>query len=160
VDNLSWKVEDSELKLAMHLMVSMFAVMEDGETQYFEQAEDVEKSVPLKEPPGHILLDPAAGVLSCAYSIVGDKIDIRCEILVRGCVYYPVSTNAIAEVAVDENKPKQKEHNKLYIYYADEGESIWNIAKQYNTSAGAIWDENSASGDILPQKTMLLIPIV
>ena len=160
VDNLSWKVEEKELKLAMRLMVSMFAVMEDGETQYFEQSDDVEKSVPLKDPPVHIHLDPSAGILSCAYSIVGDKIDIRCEVLVKGCVYYPVSVNAIAEVAVDENKPKPKEYNKIYIYYADEGESIWNIAKQYNTSAGAIWEENNATDDVLPQKSMLLIPIV
>ena len=144
----------------MRLMISMFAVMEDGETHYFEQAEDIEKAIPLKDPPGAVSLDPSADILSCAYSIIGDKIDIRCEVIIKGCVYYPISSNAIAEIAVDETKPKQKEKNKLYIYYADEGESIWDIAKQYNTSASAIWDENSASEDILPKKAMLMIPIV
>jgi hypothetical protein len=160
VDNLAWKFEQGELKLTIRLMISMFAAMADGEALYFEQGEEVEKSVPLKDAPETIHFDPAADVVSCAYSIVGDKIDIRCEVAVKGCVYYPLSTNSIADVAVDEGKPKTKEHNKLYIYYADEGESIWNIAKQYNTSASAIWEENNATDDLLPQKAMLLIPIV
>ena len=161
VDNLSWKAEGTELTINMRLTVSIFASMEDGESLYFEQSEELSKGIPLGDGADGISFDPSADVLSCAYNIVGnEKIDLRCEVVVRGGIYRHLVTNSIIEISVDENKPKIKVQNKLYIYYADEGESIWSIAKRYNTSATAVWEENSASDDILPSKTMLLIPIV
>lgn len=161
VDGLNWKAEANDLKMSMRLTIGMFTSMENGEALYFEQSEDIDKDVPLHYNAENVHFDPSADVLSCAYNIVGnEKIDLRCEIAVRGSVYRGMTADSISEIAVDENKPKVKEQNKLYIYYADEGESIWNIAKQYNTSATAVWEENSATHDILPEKAMLLIPIV
>jgi len=161
VDNLSWKAEGSELTINMRLTIGMFTSMEDGESLYFEQSDELSKSVSLGFSADGVSFDPSADVLSCAYNIVGnEKIDLRCEVVVRGGIYRHLSTNSIVEIAVDENKPKLKVQNKLFIYYADAGESIWSIAKRYNTSATAVWEENSASDDILPAKTMLLIPIV
>lgn len=161
VDHLAWKCEQRELHLSLRLTVSMFTIMEDGEALYFEQTEEVEKTVALQNPIDNVHFDPAADIISCTYNIVGtEKIDIRCEILVKGCVYRPVSSSSIVEISIDENAEKVKERNKLYIYYADEGESIWDIAKRYNTSATAIWEENAANEDILPAKAMLLIPIL
>ncbi len=161
VDNLTWKCENKELKLSMRLTVSMFASMEDGEALYFEQSEEVEKICAMQNPLDDVHFDPSAEIMSCSYNLVGtEKIDIRCEVLIKGCLYQPIGCNSIADIAIDETKAKTKEQNKLYIYYADEGESIWNIAKRYNTSASAIWEENSATDDILPGKAMLLIPIV
>ena len=48
----------------------------------------------------------------------------------------------------------------LKIYYADEGEGVWDIAKRYNTSVEAIMEENELEGEVLEQRGMLLIPIV
>jgi hypothetical protein len=161
VDNLIVKAEAGELKITMRLTVGMFACMQDGDALYFEQSEDVAKNIPAGYDTEGVHIDPSADVLSCAYNIVGgEKIDLRCEVIVRGQIYRQFTTDSIAEISIDENKPKAKEQNKLYIYYADEGESIWSIAKRYNTSATAVWEENSATDDILPEKAMLLIPIV
>lgn len=161
VDNLTWKYEEKALSLALRLTVSMFAQMVDGEAQYFEQSSDMEQTVAIQAGDETILFDPTSDILSSAYNLVGkEKIDIRCEVLIKGCVNCTVKSNALGEISVDETKPKVKESNKLYIYYADEGESIWSIAKHYNTSANAIWEENAVDNDILPGKAMLLIPIV
>ena len=161
VENMSWRQEDDAIGLALRLTVSMFAKMTDGQCLYFEQASDIEQSVALEADSGDIAFEPSADVFSSTYSLVGkEKIDIRCEVMVRGCVYCTIKHNAIGEITVDDSKVKRKETNKLYIYYADKGESIWDIAKHYNTSANAIWEENSGTQDLLPQKQMLLIPIV
>jgi len=161
VENMSWRQEDDAIGLALRLTVSMFAKMTDGQCLYFEQSSDIEQSVALEADSGDITFEPSADVFSSTYSLVGkEKIDIRCEVMVRGCVYCTIKHNAIGEITVDDSKVKRKETNKLYIYYADKGESIWDIAKHYNTSANAIWEENSGTQDLLPQKQMLLIPIV
>ena len=48
----------------------------------------------------------------------------------------------------------------LRIYYAQPGEDVWEIAKQCRTSMDAVMEENGLDSEILPQKTMLLIPMV
>lgn len=161
VEELNWKQDSGEIGIGFKLNVSMFAIMQDGEVLYFEQASDAEHSIPAHGGNTNLQFEPSADVLSCAYSLMGtEKIELRCEVSIRGCMLSEVKTSSLGEITVDENKPKEKIKNKLYIYYADQGESIWSIAKAYNTSAAAIWEENTATADILPDKTMLLIPIV
>lgn len=161
VDGLTWKYEAGNLQLTLKVCVSMFARMEDGEVLYFEQISEAEHSIAVAECGHTVQFEPSADVLSCAYSLVGkERIDVRCEVLMRGSVLCEVRCSSLGEITVNEEKPKARVGDKLYIYYADEGESIWNIAKHYNTSAGAIWEENSVEDDILPGKAMLLIPIV
>lgn len=161
VDSLSWKYEMGTAQTFLKMTVSMFARMEGGECQYFEQQSDFEHQIAVRGACPGILFDPTADILSSAYNLVGkEKIDIRCEVAIRGCMMCAVQCNSLDEISVDENAPKSKESNKLYLYYAEKGESIWNIAKAYNTSAAAIWEENAASDDTLPDKAMLLIPIV
>lgn len=161
VDALNWKYEDGAIGASLRLTVSMFAQMENGERLYFEQPSEMEQVLPAQGNGDFIQFEPTADVLSSTYNLVGrERIDMRCEVLLKGCVYCTVKQNSIGEITVDESKAKVKEQNKLYIYYADEGENVWDIAKRYNTSPGAIWEENQLEDDALPQKAMLLIPIV
>ena len=37
---------------------------------------------------------------------------------------------------------------------------MWEIAKRYNTSMAAVMEENGLEGANVPQRSMLLIPIV
>ncbi len=161
VDNVSHKQVEGGLEVTLRLTVSMFARMQDGSNMYFEQSTDLLQQIPVDTTCPELIFEPSADILSSSYTMVGrDKIDIRCEVLVRGCVYCSIKQNAIADITVDEQKEKQKDPSKLIIYYADPGESVWDIAKHYNTSANAIWEENAVEQDILSDKKMLLIPIV
>ena len=86
---------------------------------------------------------------------------MRSEILIQGCVYCMVHKNGICEIAVDETKEKPRDKScALTIYYADQGESIWDIAKKYNTSIQSVIEENALESDILQQRKMLLIPML
>ena len=68
--------------------------------------------------------------------------------------------SAISAITADESCPKKRgEDCGLCIYYADQKESVWNIAKKYNSSVSGIREENGLEHDILPQRTMLLIPM-
>lgn len=39
-------------------------------------------------------------------------------------------------------------------------ENIWSIAKRYNTSLSAVMEENGLEEEILPEKQIVLIPMI
>ena len=161
VDSITWKQQADALLVDFNLTISLFARMENRECLYFEQPSQFTHTIPLSAACDDLTFEPTSDVLSSSYSLVGkEKIDLRCEVMIKGCVYCTIKRQSIANITLDESKQKQKEQNKLYIYFADPGESIWEIAKRYNTSPTAIWEENSIKEDALLEKCMLLIPIV
>jgi hypothetical protein len=72
------------------------------------------------------------------------------------------SIEVIKEIVINEEVPKNRDTEyALKLYYAEENEDVWNIAKRYNTSAAAIITENDMeTDDTITTPTMLLIPIV
>ena len=163
VEAMNWKQNQESLVVTLRMTVCMFARTENGEgVSYFEQANDLVQNIPVACPDnGKIIFEPNAHVISCGYSLSGeDKIEIRCEINLRGCIYCTFAQPTICEINVDEASPRQREKNRLFLYYADPDESVWDIAKRYNTSANAIWEENDIQNDILSARRMLLIPLV
>ena len=45
------------------------------------------------------------------------------------------------------------------IYYASDGEKIWDIARKYYTSVNAIKSENDIEEDVIQTDGMILIPL-
>ena len=46
----------------------------------------------------------------------------------------------------------------MRLYYADAGESVWDIARRCHTSPDAVREENDLRDEVLLAKTVLLIP--
>ena len=90
-----------------------------------------------------------------------DKAEVRCDLQLSFCRNKTSKRNIVCEMEIDENSPKkQKAENALTIYYADKNESVWNIAKRYNTSITAVLEQNGLAGDTLDDRSMLLIPMI
>ena len=69
------------------------------------------------------------------------------------------ATNAVAkEDAADVTIKCTGEYS--FEYYAESGESVWDIAKKYNTAASSVAAENELEQEIISAPCMLLIPIV
>ena len=64
----------------------------------------------------------------------------------------------IFEVAGE--KEKNGDDSALTIYYADESEDIWDIAKRFNTSVQAVMEENGLEDERVRRRGMILIPIL
>ena len=161
IESVTYRQDEGELLLDLKLNVCLFARMENKECFYFEHPTELTHRIALSQECFDVQFDPTCDLISSSYSLVGkDKIDMRFEVVVRGSIYCNVKSDAITDITVDQEQAKTKEQNKLYIYYADSGESVWSIAKHYNTAASAIWEENNIEDDMLEQGRMLLIPIV
>lgn len=72
-----------------------------------------------------------------------------------------IPVSFITGIKVDETREKKRENQSaMTIYYADAGENIWSIAKRYNTSLSAVMEENGLEEEILPEKQIVLIPMI
>ena len=163
IESANWKYSGGELIISVRLLTSMFARMaQDNSVMYFEQMEELEQRIAVPTPPGStIQFEPSCDIISFSHSSAGqERLDIRCDISIRGRVYCLFTHPSVSDIEIDETAPRQKENGKLYLYFAEKDDSIWDIAKRYNTSANAVWEENGIESDILPERRMLLIPIV
>ncbi len=165
----SWvKVKDvqchqEEDGLRLHAAVALSALVIDGEGEYqlLEESLQAEHSIPLSTGEKGLLFDLQLRPVSVeAVLNSSGQPELRGQLLLSGCLYSMERKTALAGLTLDETvPPPQKGDCALCIYYADSQESIWDIGKKYNSSVGGILEENGLDHDILPQRTMLLIPI-
>lgn len=104
--------------------------------------------------------EPRVKVLSVNAGLTGpNRVDARAECEVNALIMGTETGNSVSDMAVDEEKPAESAPARtLTLYFADEGESLWNIAKRYRTPVEAVKRENDLEDDTLPARSMLLIP--
>ncbi len=103
-----------------------------------------------------------AQIRSMSYHLTGDhKIDLRIELLVFIKAVQLIHQPVVVNMTLDESRATSKaEQAALTLYFADEGEQIWDIAKRYHTSVAAILEENDLDAEIMKQGGMILIPLI
>lgn len=102
-----------------------------------------------------------ASVSSLSYRLSDNNtIEIRSEI--RYCITLTdtETCNNITSVTADEENKIKKNTCALTLYYAEKGEKLWDIAKEYSTAMQKLIEENSLENDVLDSSKMLLIPTV
>ncbi len=99
---------------------------------------------------------------NCTFTIASsDTIEIKAELFICGYVKELDSRKLITKINVNEDSIKSKENcYAVKLYYAEQNEDIWEIAKKFSTSVSAIAQENELSDSTRLQRGMLLIPIL
>ena len=145
------------------LTISMLAKMEDGQLYYFDKVLEVNHKFPCEVEGA--ALEARISCQSCTWSASGnDALELRCQLELTGSLSCPVRAVLLEDIEVDEKKPKEDAAAPgLYLYLADSGETLWDIAKRYNTNIDKITEENpeedytqvrpihAASGRSLPE---------
>lgn len=154
------KVENNELVVSGTIRTCMLAEQGDGETACVERTGDLEYRARVDNPGENISVNCDALVKDTQYSVIGkDKIEVRSTLFFNVGIFSVGRENVLTEIAVNEKSEKKTEDNAaLIIYFAEENESVWDIAKRYNTSAKMIANSNDLSGEIVENQCMLLIP--
>ena len=99
-------------------------------------------------------------VLSCGYNFTSDNTaEVKAEIALRGWITDYDTVEAITEITLDEESVSEKhDDSALRLYFADKGETLWEISKKYGAVISRVIEENELDSDVLSQKRMLLIP--
>lgn len=133
----------------------------DGFPVMIESDGIFEHSIDCSDFNDNIYFEPKISVLNYNYTMVNEfSVEINAEILIEGEITEKLSKKIITDINIKEDRKKLFDSNcALKLYYAEENEDIWEIAKRNSTSVQAILEENDICTEKLTSKGMLLIPI-
>lgn len=133
----------------------------DGKPVYMESDVPFEHTMKVDEMSESNYAEPTAEVATTSYNMMNTNVvEAKADVRIGGIVNDTVSCKIMSGLEVDENEMKQKEGDyALKLYFADEGEDVWEIAKKYSTSMDAILEENDLMGESKVKKGMVLIPM-
>lgn len=152
--------ENGQISYKGKVNLCVLALNADNKPFYFERLVDFEYSRPYSNASDRLRCSARVFVAGISYRITGSGIDVKVELKLGADIYRQVSVKIITDATADDTKPRAQDKSAaLSIYYADAGESLWNIAREYCTSAEAIKLENELTGDFVENRGMLLIPM-
>ncbi len=149
--------ENGVSRINGRMLIYLLAKDGSGNVSFFERPADFSLEY---EDDGCTNVSSDLAVSKVDYSMAGSgQVEIRVQLNVTRRCFASDSLVAVSSVQVDENAAYPAEKAALKIYFANSGESVWEVAKACRTSVDAIIQENNLSGDVLAKDTMLLIPL-
>ena len=147
--------ENGRTILDGRLIIFMLAKDAGGAVSFYERPSDF--NVEFEDNTENASVD--INVLGVEYTTGASGLDIQTELSVTRRCYSVAAVNVVSEVAADETAAFPDQAAALKIYFATNGESVWEVAKACHTSTNAVLEENGLTGDVLSEDTMLLVPL-
>ena len=149
---------DSGIKVSGKINICMLALNEDNFPVFIERSCDYEHSF-APATDFNELKSLRLHISSISYRLSDDNtVEIRCELKLSGCAEKSEKIRAVCSTELFEDKPIASVNCALTLYFAKQGESLWDIAKAHNTRLDLLLSENSAESITVDSPQMLLIP--
>lgn len=154
--------EDDKIKVTGKASIYVFGVDTESIPFYIERIVDIDHERPFSnESIDSLEIYTKIVPSGVNYRIVGnDNLEIKTDFKLLADVFSCTKHSAVTQASTDSQTPKLKDTSSgLTIYYTEEGENIWDIARKYYTSEDLIKKENDLNSDIIEESGMLLIPM-
>ena len=157
--SFSAAVKDGALQWTGRLGVSLLLQDEDGKAAYRETVLEPTDRIPWQE--GDVRLDPQVPVEHMAYRpTAAGELEVRARVRLYSPVQIVRPVQTVQAFVPDLQHPKVQDTScGLILYYAEPGESIWQIARCCCTTEEAVRAENDLQGETVESAGMLLIPM-
>lgn len=153
--------EGGTMTLRGKVQVCLFGCDREGSMEYYDRSLDFSYKLETGCPCDWVESDLSVGLLSCGYTMAGVGAELTVLLSVTGTVLCCQKQQVLTDITVDEGHPIPRENSScLTIYFSEMGESVWDIAKRYNTSPAMILEENALAEEELLGARMLLIPVL
>ncbi len=136
-------------------------IYKDGENQVgiIQKPVDFEYTSRLANKAERVICYGSANITGCSCAVTGDsRLELKTEIEVSSIVLSSCMKKYVSLIEISEDSKKKNKACALTIYFCDKGESVWNIARRYNTTVDAIMQENDLTQPIIDSNRMMLIP--
>lgn len=159
--NYTAAVRENELKISGTLTVGLLFTDRENQWGFTERSFDFSYTRAIAAVGENLTCDPHLTVTGVHFLLSAeDKVDARVEMDISALIFAADTMQIASDIHIDESKRKTQKTAALTIYFSQEGESVWEIARRYNTTAEAIMAENALSSDRIDEKRKLLIPRV
>lgn len=85
--------------------------------------------------------------------------EFKAEINISAVVFRSTEEKILTSLSISEGSPEKVRKSSLTVYFCSGDESLWQIARKFNTTVEEITEENELSTDFPESRTMLMIPI-
>ncbi len=146
------------LEVKGNLCVTVMAYDHEDRLCCVDSDVPVSIQLPYQASQTQLRADARLSLAGMSYTLSGESyIELRAEVLCDVTTYYHTEVRAITDVEADEEHKKERAGKPLTIYYADAGESVWEIAKHYNASIQSLMDDNNLESEVLAEPAVLAI---
>ncbi len=159
-DNVTVKPYISDkLRLSGKANFCILALDENNELTYIERSADIENEENLAQSFSYCS-DITSMIKSLSYRLTeNNSMELRAEIYILSKLVRTENIQAVSKVE-DVGVTDDDDNCALTLYFAQEGESLWDISKRYRTDKNALCLENGIDDTKLSDKMLLLIPKV
>ncbi len=91
-------------------------------------------------------------------SFTGGKADIKGEFIVSADIFSVSQADAL--ISADVAKGNKSRSSCVVVYFPDKEETLWDIARKFNTTTDMIKEQNSVISEIVTDEKPLLIPVI
>lgn len=154
-------VKDDKCSISGTYQATVVYKDSEGQTGIIQKPVDFEYSVRMREKAERINCFGSVQLSACSCAATGDsRLELKTEMIASGLIFACSVKKYISMIEVSNENAKRENSCALTIYFCDKGESLWNIARKYNTTVDAIMLENDMACDIAESGGMMLIPSV
>ena len=128
----------------------------DGKSVFCEREFDFEYKI----RGGGTFLN-APGIALCGFSpaaLNAGKTEIRAELAVSANIFTKESRRIMTSANIKEDESDTCAGAGVVIYFPDENENLWDIARKYGTTEQAIQKENGITGEDVSVNAPLIVP--
>ena len=152
-------VKGGDVVIGGSLTVNILFDDSENKPGFVQKQIDYEYRRPMTGAVPNIRCTPDITVTGCTASVNSDKhIDVRAELLIDAVVFSSSDRRVLTGIEPDGTKSKCGRCAAVTVYFSGSGESVWDIARKYNTTTEAVMQENNLAGEEIPESRMLIIP--
>ena len=153
--------ENGDIVLKGTVLINVIGFNSDGEPVFYERPVDYEYRYALDTEIKNARCCPYASIIAVNHSQSSTgSLDVAVELAIKITVFSTETVRVVSQINIDEKTTVCKDCETAVILYFAENESVWQIAKKYNTSPQKICEANSVDGYDTQCNKIMLIPNV
>lgn len=131
----------------------------ENQTGIIKKPVDFDFQVRMREKSERICCYGSVQIVMCSCAVTGDsRLELKTELSASGIILSSEMRKYVSDISVTNDNQTGNDRCALTIYFCDEKETVWDIAKRYKTTVDAIKSENEIDNDYIESKRMILIP--
>lgn len=159
--NEAARFENDCLVVTGQISANIIATDESGAPVYYEKPIDYEYRYKMPDDSDDLTATPDISVTSVSYNIIGENtVEIKPQIAINAKIYECRKMSLVNDISVNEEKLLDKDsRGAMTVYFAEAGESLWDISRKYLADILEVRRLNGIENDTLTNDTMILLPV-